>query len=170
MENQLTRDLGVQWVPRADGHGREIKGVSQALMDEFSSGPGRHRGGAGRAGGGVPGGVRSRPGRGAGAVQARPPAARDAKPEEDPTEQVREWAQRAAQAGTALEPLAAQVCGQARLRRELTEAQAALIARAIKGLQARSTFTQSDLTRAIAEQLPAASRAGARGRRASCPL
>jgi hypothetical protein len=36
-ENQLTRDLGVAWVPRADGHGREIKGVSQALTDEFSS-------------------------------------------------------------------------------------------------------------------------------------
>jgi conjugative relaxase-like TrwC/TraI family protein len=36
-ENELTRDLGVEWVQRADGHGREIKGVSQALMDEFSS-------------------------------------------------------------------------------------------------------------------------------------
>ncbi len=37
MENALTRDLGVAWVPRADGHGREIRGVAQALMDEFST-------------------------------------------------------------------------------------------------------------------------------------
>jgi len=36
MENMLTRDLGVQWVRREDGHGREIKGVSQGLMDMFS--------------------------------------------------------------------------------------------------------------------------------------
>lgn len=37
MENMMTRELGVEWVQRADGHGREIKGVSQALMDEFST-------------------------------------------------------------------------------------------------------------------------------------
>jgi conjugative relaxase-like TrwC/TraI family protein len=36
-ENALTRRFGVQWVPRADGHGREIAGVDQALMDMFSS-------------------------------------------------------------------------------------------------------------------------------------
>ena len=29
--------FGVRWVPRADGHGREIAGVGQALMDMFSS-------------------------------------------------------------------------------------------------------------------------------------
>ena len=37
MENAVTRRFGVQWVPRRDGHGREIAGVSQALMDMFSS-------------------------------------------------------------------------------------------------------------------------------------
>jgi TrwC relaxase len=37
MENQVAADLGVEFVSRADGHGREIKGVSQKLMDEFSS-------------------------------------------------------------------------------------------------------------------------------------
>ena len=37
MENALTRRFGVRWVPRKDGHGREIAGVSQALMEEFSS-------------------------------------------------------------------------------------------------------------------------------------
>jgi conjugative relaxase-like TrwC/TraI family protein len=36
-ENALSRRFGVRWVPRKDGHGREIDGVSQALMDMFSS-------------------------------------------------------------------------------------------------------------------------------------
>jgi conjugative relaxase-like TrwC/TraI family protein len=36
-ENALTRKFGVRWIPRADGHGREIAGVDQALMDMFSS-------------------------------------------------------------------------------------------------------------------------------------
>ena len=36
-ETALTRDFGVVWVPRADGHGREIAGISQPLMDAFSS-------------------------------------------------------------------------------------------------------------------------------------
>jgi hypothetical protein len=36
-ENALTRRFGVQWVPRRDGHGREIAGVGQTLMDMFSS-------------------------------------------------------------------------------------------------------------------------------------
>ena len=37
MENALTRRFGVRWVPRKDGHGREIADVSQALMEMFSS-------------------------------------------------------------------------------------------------------------------------------------
>ncbi len=37
MEAILTSELGVAWVPRADGHGREIGGISQDLMDAFSS-------------------------------------------------------------------------------------------------------------------------------------
>ena len=36
-ETALTRDFGVTWVPRTDGHGREIAGISQQLMDAFSS-------------------------------------------------------------------------------------------------------------------------------------
>jgi conjugative relaxase-like TrwC/TraI family protein len=36
-ENALTRRFGVRWVPRRDGHGREIEGVGQMLMDMFSS-------------------------------------------------------------------------------------------------------------------------------------
>jgi hypothetical protein len=37
MENELSREFGIEWVQRKDGHGREIKGVSKALMDVFSS-------------------------------------------------------------------------------------------------------------------------------------
>jgi hypothetical protein len=37
MEAILTSELGVAWVPRADGHGREIAGISQDLMDVFSA-------------------------------------------------------------------------------------------------------------------------------------
>jgi DNA transposition AAA+ family ATPase len=36
-ESALTREFGVAWVPRRDGHGREIAGISQELMDAFSS-------------------------------------------------------------------------------------------------------------------------------------
>ena len=37
MESALSRDLGVGWTVRADGHGREVAGVSQQLMAQFSS-------------------------------------------------------------------------------------------------------------------------------------
>ncbi len=36
METALTHKLGVEWVLRDDGRGRQIKGVSERLMDEFS--------------------------------------------------------------------------------------------------------------------------------------
>jgi hypothetical protein len=37
MEAALTRIFGMAWVQRRDGHGREIAGISQELMDAFSS-------------------------------------------------------------------------------------------------------------------------------------
>jgi len=37
MESALSREFGTGWVGRADGHGREVRGVSAALMAEFSS-------------------------------------------------------------------------------------------------------------------------------------
>jgi flagellar biosynthesis GTPase FlhF len=37
MESALSREFGVGWVRRADGHGREIRGVAARLMEEFSS-------------------------------------------------------------------------------------------------------------------------------------
>src|SRR5712691_4037953 len=37
VECELTREFGVDWVPRADGRGNEIKGVTQAQMDAYSA-------------------------------------------------------------------------------------------------------------------------------------
>ena len=37
MESALCREFGAGWVRRADGHGREVRGVSRELMAEFSS-------------------------------------------------------------------------------------------------------------------------------------
>src|SRR5215469_428377 len=36
-EAAMTRAFGIAWVPRADGAGNEIRGVTQEQMDEFSS-------------------------------------------------------------------------------------------------------------------------------------
>ncbi len=37
VECELTREFGVEWIPRADGRGNEIKGVTQAQMDAYST-------------------------------------------------------------------------------------------------------------------------------------
>jgi conjugative relaxase-like TrwC/TraI family protein len=37
VECELTREFGVEWVPRADGRGNEIKGISQAQLDAYST-------------------------------------------------------------------------------------------------------------------------------------
>lgn len=37
VECGLTREFGVEWVPRPDGCGNEIAGITQAQMDEYSS-------------------------------------------------------------------------------------------------------------------------------------
>jgi TrwC relaxase/AAA domain-containing protein len=37
VECELTREFGVKWVPRPDGRGNEIKGVTQAQMDAYST-------------------------------------------------------------------------------------------------------------------------------------
>ena len=37
VECELTREFGVDWIPRADGRGNEIRGVSQAQMDAYST-------------------------------------------------------------------------------------------------------------------------------------
>ncbi len=34
---ELSREFGVDWVPRADGRGNEIKGITQAQMDAYST-------------------------------------------------------------------------------------------------------------------------------------
>jgi hypothetical protein len=37
VECELSREFGVNWVPRADGRGNEIRGVTQAHMDAYST-------------------------------------------------------------------------------------------------------------------------------------
>jgi len=37
IECELSREFGVAWIPRADGRGNEIKGVTQAQMDAYST-------------------------------------------------------------------------------------------------------------------------------------
>jgi hypothetical protein len=37
VECELTAEFGVDWVPRADGRGNEIKGITQAQMDAYST-------------------------------------------------------------------------------------------------------------------------------------
>ena len=37
VECALTREFGVDWVPRADGRGNEIRGISQAQLDAYST-------------------------------------------------------------------------------------------------------------------------------------
>ena len=37
VECELTREFGVDWVPRADGRGNEIRGISQAQLDAYST-------------------------------------------------------------------------------------------------------------------------------------
>jgi hypothetical protein len=37
VECELTRAFGVDWIPRADGRGNEIRGVTQAQMDAYST-------------------------------------------------------------------------------------------------------------------------------------
>jgi hypothetical protein len=37
MESKLSREFGAGWISRPDGYGREIRGVSRALMEQFSS-------------------------------------------------------------------------------------------------------------------------------------
>ena len=37
VECELSREFGLTWVPRADGRGNEIRGVTQAQMDAYST-------------------------------------------------------------------------------------------------------------------------------------
>jgi AAA domain/TrwC relaxase len=164
MENQLAADLGVEFVSRADGHGREIKGVRQKLMDEFSS---RARNDTAPALVALIEAYRDRYGHDPdehalwAMSQYVSRDSRDPKRGADPAQQVRDWARRSRDnAGAELAPLAARVCGKAQAHGQAqpltAAAQRDILARAVTGLQAkRSTFTESDLTRAISECLPA---------------
>ena len=176
-ENALTRRFGIRWVPRADGHGREIVGVDQALMDMFSS---RRRS------------IGPLTARLAQAFEAQFGRAPDARAlaslrqwanhatrrgkDTDPLDLaalVRQWSAqaRASEAG-ALEPVAPAVMAtgapsspaepdsqpaQAQAHAApLTEAQAhRLISEAVAEVQtAQSTWTEADLIRHLGERLP----------------
>ena len=177
-ENALTRRFGVRWVPRRDGHGREIAGVHQALMDMFS---------ARRASIGP---LTARLAREYKAQSGRAPDARalaslrqwanhatrrgkDTGPL-DLAALVRQWSAqaRASEAG-ALEPLAPAVMdsgvpgapAEPGGSREPAQAHAApltgaqalrVIQEAVAAVQAtQSTWTQADLIRHLGERLPA---------------
>jgi hypothetical protein len=58
LEEALTRRFGVAWVARDDGHGFEIKGISDQMMRVFSSPRLDHQGSA-RPGACVRGAVRA---------------------------------------------------------------------------------------------------------------
>jgi conjugative relaxase-like TrwC/TraI family protein len=165
MENALTRDLGVEWVLREDGHGREVKGVPQALMDEFST---RARKDIGPELSARVDAYREEYGHDPDELalwkmgQAVSLEKREPKVQADPVEELRAWSRRARRhAGHALEPLAAQVCRDVELgsvsgSRLSLRQEREIMASALNSLQGkRSTFTRSDLTRAISEQLPA---------------
>jgi TrwC relaxase/AAA domain len=177
-ENALTRSYGIGWVQRRDGHGREIAGAGQALMDMFSSR--RHSIGP----------VTARLAEAYEAQYGRAPDARalaglrqwanhatrrrkDARPLELGA-LVRRWSAqaRAGEAG-ALEPLAPAVMGAgasgqpvepqtapdpAQAHPEpLTGARAQrIICEAVAAVQAaQSTWTEADLIRHLGERLPA---------------
>jgi ATP-dependent exoDNAse (exonuclease V) alpha subunit len=178
MECALTERFGVQWVARRDGHGREIDGAGQALMDMFSS----RRASIGPL-----------TARLAQAYQAQFGRAPDARA----LTSLRQWANHATRRGKdtgaldlaalvrrwsaqasegeagALEPLAPAVMaasaaaraaapgsrpGRAQARPEaLTDAQAQrLIQEAVAAVQAaQPTWTEADLIRHLGERLPA---------------
>jgi conjugative relaxase-like TrwC/TraI family protein len=177
-ENALTRKYGLRWVPRKDGHGREIAGAGQALMDMFSSR--RHSIGP----------VTARLAREYEAQSGRAPDARalaslrqwanhatrrgkDTAPLDLPA-LVRQWSAqaRASEAG-ALEPLAPKVMATAAHAADgdaasspdpaqahpapLSEAQELrIIQEAVAAVQAaQSTWTEADLIRRLGERLPA---------------
>jgi len=180
MENALTNALGVEWARRGDGHGREIKGVSQEIMDEFSK---RTRQEIASVLGGLIEAYKADHGydpdaRALGSLRLHAnKLSRAAKGDSEPGElmaHVRGWAQQARRAeGQALEPL-----GPAVSNRKGTGAAAAahepepaaipgrpvltpgqehrLMTAALELVQsAQSTWTRSVLHRALGEFLPA---------------
>ena len=177
-ENALTRRFGVRWVQRQDGHGREIAGVEQALMDLFSS----RRQSIGPLIARLAQEYEAQFGRAPDAralTSLRQWANHATRRGKDPgaldlAALVRRWSAhaRASEAG-ALEPLAPKIMGTRHPAAPaeppegtepeeahpvpLTDAQAnRLIQEAVAALQAaQSTWTEADLIRHLGERLPA---------------
>ncbi len=177
-ENALTRRFGVRWVQRQDGHGREIAGVEQALMDVFSS----RRQSIGPLTARLAQEYEAQFGRAPDAralTSLRQWANHATRRGKDPgaldlPALVRQWSAhaRASEAG-ALEPVAPKIMGTRHPAAQagppertqpgeahpapLTDAQASrLIQEAVAALQAaQSTWTEADLIRHLGERLPA---------------
>ncbi len=180
MENALTNALGVAWVQRPDGHGREIKGVSQEIMDEFST---RRRQEIASVLGGLIEAYRAEHGhdpdaRALGSLRLRAnKLSRAAKDHSEPGEllaHVRDWAQQARRSeGRALEPLGPAVSNRKGPGADVGAAEPEpapvpgrpvltpgqehrLMAAALELVQsAQPTWTRSALHRALGELLPA---------------
>ncbi len=180
MENALTNALGVEWGQRPDGHGREIKGVSQEIMDEFSK---RTRQEIASVLGGLIEAYKAERGhdpdaRALGSLRLHAnKLSRAAKGDSEPGDlraHVREWAQQARRAeGQALEPLGPAVSNRkgprsgaaapermpamVLWRPVLTPGQEhRLMTAALELVQsAQPTWTRSALHRALGELLPA---------------
>ena len=173
-ENAIAREFGVQWIPRADGNGREIAGVSQEIMDLFSS---RTREDIGPKLARMADEYREKYGRdpdahALGSMSNQAAALTRLSKEDTPLDipaQVRLWSAQAREAeGQALEPLIAQVSnrqgpGQARAPVSPVAPAAPLslsqerdlMAMALATVQsARSTWTRSALMRALGKLLP----------------
>ncbi len=165
MEAELQRTLGVRWRSRAALDGREVAGVAQALIDEFSSRTRREITPAVRE---MARAYQRQYGtepdaRALSSMQQRAyKLTRGAKePSGDLSQFVRDWSQRARQAdGEALEPVAAEavhgpqeVAGQPALEeRAAREVMAQGLAR-VQGK--RSAWTRAELIRTLGDVLPA---------------
>ena len=167
MENALARDLGVEFVMRADGHGRDIRGIGERLIDAFSTRTRediegrlpelieayRHKFG------------REPDARALRDLRQRANLDTRARKESELSleRHVREWAERARRTdGEALEPIGRQVCS--RLQGVPApepgpplslEAEQNLMRVALARVgEKNSTWTRSGLTRALGELLP----------------
>jgi hypothetical protein len=180
MENALTNAFGVEWAQRPDGHGREIKGVSQEIMDEFSK---RTRQEIASVLGGLIEAYKADRGhdpdaRALGSLRLHAnKLSRAAKDDSEPGDlraHVRQWAQQARRAeGQALEPLGPAVSNRKGPRSGATTAehepvtvpgrpvltpgqQHRLMTAALELVQsAQPAWTRSALHRALGELLPA---------------
>jgi conjugative relaxase-like TrwC/TraI family protein len=163
MEAHLARELGVRFIDRKDGHGREVAGIGQALLDLFSS---RRRALTGKAAG-LTDAFRERFGREPSLIEQRRLAqqatlsTRVAKTHDGETREQfldRCEAQTRSEVGTGLAEVAQQVMD---LQREAAPverfSEEEVVQRALDQVlgKERQSWTRADLVRAVSDSLPA---------------